>query len=170
MIPFSARLGGADDLKARLAAVNERLFTRLRAEIRAGTLVGPRLRDELGRYTRYTPDQVGVAHFGFDGLDVLVDGLLEPLPTGDLDYLGDPDLVHYEPTPTRVILDLVDHVPLSVDDVFYDLGSGLGRVVILVNLLTGVASNGIELQSDLCQAGTSGCDEPWRSRRPFHPG
>src|SRR5206468_2904352 len=65
---------------------------------------------------------------------------------------SDPEMVHYEPTPARVILDLVDHAGLRADDVLYDLGSGLGQVVILVNLLTGIPTRGVECQSALCAA------------------
>jgi SAM-dependent methyltransferase len=82
---------------------------------------------------------------GFDGLDVLVDGLLGIESHDDLGELPDPEMVHYEPTPARIVLDFVDHVPLRETDVFYDIGSGLGRVVILVNLLTGIRARGIEI-------------------------
>jgi SAM-dependent methyltransferase len=103
------------------------------------------LRRELNRYTAYRPDRTDRTHVGFDGLDVFVDSLLEIESHADLGELLDPEMVHYEPTPARIILDFVDHVPLSDSDVFYDVGSGLGRVVILVNLLAGIRSRGIEI-------------------------
>jgi SAM-dependent methyltransferase len=59
-------------------------------------------------------------------------------------------MVHYEPTPARIVLDFVDHVPLADTDYFVDVGSGLGRVVILVNLLTGIRCRGIEINPLLC--------------------
>jgi hypothetical protein len=139
-------------LRSRLVEINRRLFRELQARIRAGTLTGPRLRAELGRFTRYTSEGRGQTHFGFDGLDVLVDGLLEPVPPGSGDDLYDPDMIHYEPTPARVVLDLVDHVGLGPTDVFYDLGAGLGRVVTLVSLLAEIPTRGVELQHDLCVA------------------
>jgi predicted RNA methylase len=44
-----------------------------------------------------------------------------------------------------VVLEAVDKLNLKPDDVFYDLGSGLGRVVILANLLSGAQARGIEI-------------------------
>jgi SAM-dependent methyltransferase len=60
-------------------------------------------------------------------------------------------MVHLEPTPARAILDMVDRLHLTKDDVFYDLGSGLGQVVILVRLLTGVRAVGIEVEPSYCE-------------------
>jgi SAM-dependent methyltransferase len=83
---------------------------------------------------------------GYDGFDLLVDGLLEielqPRETQE----RDPEMVHYEPTPARAILRLIDLAELGPDDVFFDLGSGLGRVAILVNLLTGIRTVGVEYE------------------------
>ncbi|MDF1514341.1 MAG: methyltransferase domain-containing protein, partial [Anaerolineae bacterium] len=53
-------------------------------------------------------------------------------------------MVHWEASPGSVILDLVDHVMFNPDDVFFDLGAGIGNIAILVNLLTGVRVIGIE--------------------------
>ncbi len=38
-------------------------------------------------------------------------------------------------------------VPIRSHDVFVDIGSGMGRVVLLVHLLTGARAHGIEIQS-----------------------
>jgi hypothetical protein len=45
----------------------------------------------------------------------------------------------------RAVLD----VPITRHDVFVDLGSGLGKVTMIVHLLTGARSRGVELQSAL---------------------
>jgi SAM-dependent methyltransferase len=135
-------------LRARLEPIDRTLFARFRAKIRAGGLRGPALRRECDRFTTYRPDQPAPLHLGYDGLDVLLDGALrvEPLPaTEELP----PELVHFEPTPARVILDLVDHADLAPGEVIYDLGSGDGRVAILIYLLTGQAVRGIEIQPQL---------------------
>jgi precorrin-6B methylase 2 len=39
---------------------------------------------------------------------------------------------------------------LSEDDIFFDLGSGLGQVTILVNLLSGIKAIGIEYEPAYC--------------------
>lgn len=58
--------------------------------------------------------------------------------------------MHCEETPARVLLDLIDHTPLTATDVFYDLGSGLGQVVMVVHLLTGVKAKGVEMEPTFC--------------------
>jgi precorrin-6B methylase 2 len=59
-------------------------------------------------------------------------------------------MVQYQPTPARVILELVEKSRLTSVDIFCDVGSGLGRVPILVNLLSGAAARGIEVQPAYC--------------------
>jgi hypothetical protein len=133
-------------LQRRLETVNERLFQRLRDDIASGAYPPARLRVEFDRYTDYVPCGTSRIHAGYDALDVLVDGLLglESAPEALAERSA--EMVHLEPTPARAILELVDRVPLTRDDVFYDLGSGLGQVVILVNLLTGVEARGVEVE------------------------
>jgi SAM-dependent methyltransferase len=122
-----------------------RTIERLRNVIAAGRFTRSALRRELDRFTTYRPDQFDRTHVGFDDLDAFADSLLGIDSHDDLGELPDPEMVHYEPTPARIVLDFVDHVPLSDSDVFFDVGSGLGRVVILVNLLTGIRARGIEI-------------------------
>jgi SAM-dependent methyltransferase len=132
-------------MRDQLGDVGRRLFGCIRQELLTGRLNRTALRRELARFTTYRPDQAVRTHVGFDCLDVLVDGLLGIDSHDDLGELPDPEMVHYEPTPARIVLDFVDHVPLTETDVFFDIGSGLGRVVILVNLLTGIRARGIEI-------------------------
>jgi hypothetical protein len=67
----------------------------------------------------------------------------EPLPRGGVPYL---------PAGIDEILDALRGVTMGSDDVFVDVGSGLGRVVLLAHLLTGVRAHGIEIQSRLVRA------------------
>jgi hypothetical protein len=166
LIAEVARLRGRDEgvgplqrrsagLRRRLIAANRRLFERVRTGIREGRYTRAALRKEFDRFTSYTADEEHPIHLGFDALDSLVDGILgvRALPTARADSeLPDPDMVHYEPTPARVVMDLVDHAGLRPRDVFYDLGSGRGHVAILVHLLTGVQAIGVERQPALCAA------------------
>ena len=83
--------------------------------------------------------------------DAWVDNLLgiappppdSALPTGAVPYL---------PCGVDEILAMLRDVPLGRDDVFVDLGAGLGRVVMLVHLLSGVRTVGIEIQPHLVAA------------------
>lgn len=140
----------AEMLHERLARVNDRLFKRVRQRIRSGDWTRDELRRELDRFTRYPPRQPKFVHIGFDGLDALIDGILQdrPQPAPTLEHVS--EMIDYQPSPASVVLDLLDQVEPSRDDIFYDLGSGLGRVVILVSLLAGIASRGIEYQPTFC--------------------
>ena len=59
--------------------------------------------------------------------------------------------MNYEPATARAALNLVDHAGWGLRDVFVDIGSGQGRMVILFHLLTGQPARGIEIDPALCQ-------------------
>ena len=67
-----------------------------------------------------------------------------------------PDLprgcVPYLPCGVDALLEIVDRAKVEATDVFVDVGSGVGRAMTLVHLLTGAAAIGIEIQSELVQA------------------
>jgi SAM-dependent methyltransferase len=89
-------------------------------------------------------------HRGYDALDALVQGIIWAEPAPDIVQPRHADMIPYEPTPARVVLDLVDQVPLSAHDVFYDLGAGLGHVAILAHLITGAMATGVEIEAAYC--------------------
>jgi protein-L-isoaspartate O-methyltransferase len=76
----------------------------------------------------------------------------------DLRELPDdgPDLprgcVPYLPCPVDVLLRMTEQTRVGASDVFVDVGSGVGRAAALVQLLTGAATVGIEIQSSLVVA------------------
>lgn len=130
--------------KTNLTEINNILFKRLQTQIRADTYRPTELRAEFNRYTDYGPHLIGQPQYGQDGLDILLDGIFEFNEPAHL-QLNNSDMVHYEPAPARLILELLDRAQVTSDDVFYDLGSGLGRVVLTVNLLSKIVSKGIEI-------------------------
>ncbi len=73
------------------------------------------------------------------GLDSVPDDGPE-LPRGCTPYL---------PAPVDAIMRAVDWANVQPSDVFVDIGSGLGRAAVLAHLLTGAATVGLEIQSDL---------------------
>jgi SAM-dependent methyltransferase len=87
---------------------------------------------------------------GYDELDLRVNRLLHrgkmPVPASVLE----PEMVEYYKTPARVVYQLIDQLRFGPEDVFFDLGSGLGQVVLLVHLLTGVSACGIEIDPAFC--------------------
>jgi SAM-dependent methyltransferase len=140
----------AIDLQHRCEQVNARVFGEFRQRLLFGEWRGERLRSELDRYTEYRPTQIGQPHFAEDGLDVLVRETLLTSPIPPEQGVRGLGMVHLECTPARVILELVDRRPFTTADCFVDLGSGLGQVVLLVHLLTGVRSRGIEVEPVYC--------------------
>ena len=74
-------------------------------------------------------------------------GILQLREPSEPNLQRSPEMVPYQPTPVRHILHLIAATALSEDDIFVDLGSGLGHVPLLVSMLTGVRSLGIEVQA-----------------------
>ena len=141
----------AERVKTRLEGIDANLFRRLRADIRAGACTGTALKDQIDEFvgcnSRDGGNQNGI---GYDSLDVFINGLLltKPAPTETGDR--EPEMVYYQPTPARIILELIERANLTDKDVFYDLGSGLGQVPILVNLLSGARAKGVEFEPEYC--------------------
>lgn len=59
--------------------------------------------------------------------------------------------IGYHPSGVAPIVHALAEVPVTPDDVFIDLGAGLGKVVLLAGLLTGAHARGIELQVPLVE-------------------
>lgn len=141
----------AEKLIAELEAVNNNLFDKLRAAICTGQYTGSAFKRLLGEYMPVDPDDEHIYEPGYDHLDILINGLFPfpfiPEPTKTLA----PEMVFYQKTPARVIFDLIPQVQFTQQDVFFDLGSGLGQVAILVNLLAGIVAKGVEFEPAFCQ-------------------
>lgn len=149
----------AKALEARLREADADFFQTLRHRIRSGAYTAASLRQLFDAHTRYRPGRLGQTHRGYDALDVLAQGLIRAEQAPEPLQILDSEMVHYEPTPARAILDLVDRVPWTADDVFYDLGAGLGHVAILVHLLTGVVARGVEIEAAYCRHAQSRAEE-----------
>jgi SAM-dependent methyltransferase len=139
-------------VKSRLEAIDENLFRRLGASVRSGVCTGTALKNQIDKYVRRDPREDGQHdHPGYDNLDVFVNGLLRINAVPEESKEREPEMVYYQPTPARVVMELVEKANLVKDDVFYDLGSGLGQVPILVNLLTDAQARGIEFEPAYCE-------------------
>ena len=84
---------------------------------------------------------------GFDWRDELVSEVLQLRKPSEPNLMRVPEMVPYQLTPIRHVLDLIAATALAEDDVFVDLGSGLGHVPLLVSMMTGVQSLGIEVEA-----------------------
>jgi hypothetical protein len=139
----------AEKVKAELEGLDTGLFQRLQANIRLTGCTG--FRDLVQEYIALPAiDDSGGEAAGYDNLDLFINGLSSPgvMPEQTLEL--EPEMVYYQKTPARVVFGLAEQVPFTKEDVFFDLGAGLGQVAILVHLLTGVPSRGVELEPAFC--------------------
>lgn len=67
----------------------------------------------------------------------------------DIAYPPEPLTADYVPSHTTEILHAFDSVGLGPDDTLIDVGSGLGKVVMLAAMLTGSRARGIEIDPTL---------------------
>ncbi len=67
--------------------------------------------------------------------------------------------VPYLPCGVEEIVTMVRELPLRASDELVDLGSGLGKVVMLAHLLCGARASGVEIQAPLVQGARERCAE-----------
>ncbi|MGH8157350.1 MAG: hypothetical protein ACREPQ_04480 [Rhodanobacter sp.] len=133
-------------VQARLDAVNRELYQGIRSEIQHGAG-----QDRLLAWSRasghdgYTLGQEDGD--SYDYLDELVSGILQLEQPDDMAVEVAPEMVFYQPTPARVIFDLIERIELTTRDVLVDLGSGLGHVPLLAAICTDASCIGIELEA-----------------------
>jgi SAM-dependent methyltransferase len=82
-------------------------------------------------------------------------GIAPPPPDRDLPR----GAVPYLPAGVDEIIAMVREASVRATDELVDLGSGLGRVLVLAHLLSGAAAHGIELQPHLVEAARATCTE-----------
>lgn len=139
----------SETLRSRLEKINTRLYQHIRAKIQSGTISGMDFRNEIEKYM--AADKQQNEQIGFDNLDLLINGI-SPIQKAPIETKErETEMVFYQKTPARIIFELVEKIHFTDEDVFYDLGSGLGQVCILVNLLTGVKSKGVEFEPEFCK-------------------
>jgi hypothetical protein len=142
----SQLLERARELKTRFEAANTERYQFIRSEfVRRGRP------DTLLRWLQGSESQnkstSPLPGLGFDSRDELVSGILQLRDPSDPSHQRLPEMVPYQPTPVRHILHLIAACQLAEEAVFVDIGSGLGHVPLLVSMLTGVRSLGIEVQA-----------------------
>ncbi len=145
-------------LRDELAATNEALFQQVRGDLQNGEYSPESLRATFNKFTNYVPGGSGQPDFEYDGLDILLEEVIFLKKAPNESRKRAPGMIRYEATPARMILALIDGLRFTPDDVFFDLGSGLGLVVMLVNLLTSNRSIGIEYDPVYCEYAQSCAD------------
>jgi len=141
----------AKKFKCRLEEIDFNMFQQLRAKISQEGCRGKLLMD---LFEEYLDEDINTFQqkdiIGYDSLDIFLNKLLfrQNLPVETKER--EPEMVYYQKTPARFILELIRKAEFKPQDVFFDLGSGLGQVAILVNLLSAVISKGIEFEPAFC--------------------
>ena len=138
---------GAKSIRSQFEVANETLYEAAHAEI---ALQGnsPALDRWLSELVNDGEAERPQAGLSFDLLDEIVSGVLQFRGPGEAGLLPSPEMTAYQPTPARHILDLIAACRFSRDDVFVDLGSGLGHVPLLVCILAEIRTIGVEVQPD----------------------
>jgi SAM-dependent methyltransferase len=108
----------------------------LRARIAGGELRGDALRAELEQRDEAERDR-------------WVEGLLGIAAPIERAMIAERELIGYQPSGVGAVLALIRDVPIGARDVFVDIGSGLGKVTMLVHLLTGASAMGLERDAAL---------------------
>lgn len=137
---------------------------------------------ELRRAARALSDDL--AHDG--PTPVMLRARLEAVPVRDRDAWLDivwgadaapeddaclpPGCVPYLPCPVASVLDAVTQARVASDDVFVDIGAGVGRSCALAHWLTGADYIGIEIQPGLVRAARDQATRCHLDRVRFHVG
>jgi SAM-dependent methyltransferase len=158
----------AEKLKSALEQIDISLSQRLRTTIRDEGMTGAVFKNRVGEYVgSETNDNDHWAEPGYDNLDVFINRLFFfgalPQPAKDLE----PEMVYYQKTPARIVFDLVRSAHFTRDDVFVDIGCGMGHVAFLVHLLAGITVKGIELEPAFCDYARNCAAELHLSRVTF---
>jgi SAM-dependent methyltransferase len=141
----------AEKLRCELEEIDRTLFLKLRTTIRTKALTGNEFKELITEYVDLSSDNPhDQAEPGYDNLDIFINGLSLFQAMPEQTKILESDMVGYQKTPARVVFELVERFHFRQEDVFFDLGSGLGQVAILVNFLTGVTVKGIEFEPAFC--------------------
>src|SRR5579863_451361 len=126
-------LARADLLRNKLESANAIIYNSIRNQVKRGAPPSG-LRLWIERCGNNGTPQPGL---GYDHLDELISGVLQASEPEIEQPCLSPEMVFYQPTPARHILQLIRLSALSASDTLVDLGSGLGHVPILASILTG---------------------------------
>jgi hypothetical protein len=146
--PHADSMAQAWAIKEQFETANRSVYAAARADIVASG--STRLLRRCMRELNGSRAKQGVIPgLSFDLLDEIVCGVLQLGEPGDGPALPSFEMKAYQPTPARHVFDLLEVCRLSDRDTFVDLGSGLGHVPLLISIMTGVRTFGVEVQANL---------------------
>ncbi len=147
----------AQKLQETFERTDRAMWTKLRRQIQTGHCPPATFRAILFAHTGIEfPLAKKSSGSGYDQLDLFVNGLLalEAVPEPSQPLAA--EMVGYQKTPARILLELADLARPSATDIFVDLGSGLGQPVMLFHLLSGIPAVGIDIEP-VYQAAATDC-------------
>ena len=139
----------AEKIKSQLEEIDHKLFKRLQQDIKRKSYHGEAFEALVREYVNF--ENNNHKEEGYDNLDIFINRLLAVRDMPEQSKPLEPEMVFYQKTPARIVFELVKNAGLTKDDVFFDIGSGLGQVAMLVNLLTGVRTVGVEFDPAFCK-------------------
>jgi protein-L-isoaspartate O-methyltransferase len=125
-----------EELHTAVKAAALRSHTELRAEIAKGSFRGAALRRHFDDVPLFERD-----HFVEEVLGIAYPPLQEPVLA--------PELLAHAPSGYDEIVHALDVTRLAPGDRFLDIGSGMGKAVMLAELLAGATSTGVECHGPL---------------------
>ncbi len=141
----------AELCKSNLEETDRKFYHGIREEIRNSNRPSQCLKNVMNSYLpNYSNCMLNKNAIGYDCLDSLINGILHQISIPSETKIRDPGMVYFQKTPVRIILELIDRAHFTSEDIFYDVGSGLGQVAMLVNLLSGIRAKGIEFDPAYC--------------------
>jgi SAM-dependent methyltransferase len=147
----------ANQVQSTLETINTTMFHRLERQMNASSdkrLTFQKILDDYRKDATMQSDNEQsnneqLEAVGYDNFDVFINNLLSTSTIIEAEKTLEPEMIYYQKTPARIIMELCKKVHRN--DVFFDIGSGLGQVVILVNLMSGAQSIGVEFEPSYCQ-------------------
>ena len=141
----------AEKAKHKLEKIDTRLFKQLRKMISDGIFTNLCFAKMVSKHMGYDVDDIkDTVVVGYNNLDIFINGLLSaqdiPPATKDLE----PEMVFFQKTPAVIVFRMVALAQFRQGDVFFDLGSGLGQVAMMVNLIARVTAIGVEYEPAYC--------------------
>jgi SAM-dependent methyltransferase len=133
-------------LHSQLASIAQTTIDKLIQDIRSHQLSAPALKQLFNQYADSVSDKLPGDQPDFDLFDDFLSHLLQADYEPSETRCRTEEMYYLQPTPGRIILDMINELPFTDADCFYDLGSGLGCVPILVSLLTDTNAVGIEYE------------------------
>jgi len=138
----------AEEIKSQLEEIDTKLFQRLQQEISQGKFRGKEFEALVRAYVNFESNS---DEEGYDNLDIFINRLLSLQYMPEQSTALEPEMVFYQKTPARIVFELAKEGGFKKEDIFFDIGSGLGQTVMLVNLLADIRTVGVEFDPAFCK-------------------